>query len=298
MAEIKRISEILWEQMKINDESDKKTLKADLPSTRYPKKKKTRSNRDSLAFRESPGKAGSKRYNRYMNTQFLKTAGSLGNQFEAEMDFQIMEQNKNLFYQDQVANSKYWDQFLNITFDKEQELIGDERNKHQHVNAHNTQDINASFVKLQKNIRPLFKKPFLKDSVFIHQAETQIHNFINNTFEKTMEVSIQDPYKRLILHGLVQYYSLLSKSYTTSTGQRNTVIRKPKVMPPFPTQTIAQYLESESKRSQQLAQKQAAKRNILKKAQLLYSKKRRTLTSNGNGVVIATSTTITTEISL
>ncbi|KAF2076678.1 hypothetical protein CYY_002048 [Polysphondylium violaceum] len=295
MAEIKRISEILWEQMKINDESDKKTLKGDLPSTRFPKKKKIRSNRDSLAFRESPGKAGSKRYNRYMNTQFLKTAGSLGNQFEAEMDFQIMEHNKSLFYQDQTANSKYWDQFLNITFDKEEELIGQERNKHyrHHNNNHQNNHITASFSKLQRNIRPLFKKPFLQDSVFINEIESEILCFINNHNQKTIEYSIQDPYKRLILHGLVQYYSLFSKSHTTSNGQRNTVIRKPKVMPPFPSQTIAEYLVSESKRSKLLAQKQqqsSKKNNILKKTQLLYSKKRRSTINNTN------TTTATTQV--
>ncbi|KYQ91491.1 hypothetical protein DLAC_07248 [Tieghemostelium lacteum] len=251
-----RISELLWEKMSLNqhkiqkakEESDK-TLS---PGQKFIAKKKKYyyRSRDSQAFRESPGKPGTKRFNRYLNNLFLKNASSLNEQFEAEMDFCHYEMNNNLYYQD----NKNWDKlFKGITCERQSEILTQFKKRKPTDKADKQkqlQKINQSFAKLRKNLRPIFKKPWTTNSYFISTSETQIINFCQQSFLKSTEVYIPDPYQRLLLHGMVDYYSLLSKSYTNSSGQRCTVIYKPKVMPSLPEQTLTSYLIQEQQKAQ------------------------------------------------
>ncbi|KAN0024933.1 hypothetical protein ACTFIV_009342 [Dictyostelium citrinum] len=317
--EIKRITEILWEQMKINDETDKKN--STLTSSRGNSKKndnnysvarefanlhsvaasknKSKSNRDSLAFRDSPGKPGTKRFNRYLNTQFLKTAGSLGGgNGDIEMDYTFYEQRNTLFYQDQQNSKYYHDNCVNISCDQEQEILDSclTASKKSNSRKKNTNSIigssgvtthyedNELFSKLKKNLRPFFKKSFLLDSLFIQETEKEILSFIRGddclysggsrtTPSITMEFNQENPTKRLIIHGLASYYSLQSRSHTTNNGQRILVLRKQKSMPPLPEQTIVQYLIAESKK-QAVQVHQVQRKKVIKKSQSIYIKKR------------------------
>ncbi|KAK5578484.1 hypothetical protein RB653_008155 [Dictyostelium firmibasis] len=315
--EIKRITEILWEQMKINDEADKKN--STLASSRgnnknngndysvarefsnlhsvAANKKKSKSNRDSLAFRDSPGKPGTKRFNRYLNTQFLKTAGSLGSgNGDIEMDYNFYEQRNTLFYQDQQNSKYYLDNCVNISCDQEQEILdncstsskksnlrkknNDKNNNDNSNNSLSGNEDNELFSKLKKNLRPFFKKSFLMDSHFVQETEKEILSFIRgddcpygSTPINRKEFNQDNPSKRLIIHGLASYYSLHSKSHTTNNGQRILVLRKSRPMQPLPEQSIVQYLISESKkRSVQVHQVQRKK--VIKKSQTIYIKKR------------------------
>ncbi|EGC32832.1 hypothetical protein DICPUDRAFT_98760 [Dictyostelium purpureum] len=279
--------------MKINDESDKKT--STLTSSRVSKvqyndsfgfqfntnngvrsaatKKKSKSNRDSLAFRESPGKPGTKRFNRYLNTQFLKTAGSLGDNINAEMDYSFTESKNTLFYQDSQNSTFYFDNMVNITCDQEEELI--DSIQQQTKNAHNesTADGEQLFSKLRKSLRPFFKKSFLLDNLFIQETEQQILEFLENSSIKQMEYNQSNPSKRIIIHGLSSYYSLQSKSHSTKNGQRILVIRKPRNLPPLPEISITQYLAAESKKKP-IQIHQVQKKKVIKKSQSIYIKKK------------------------
>ncbi|KAN0029825.1 hypothetical protein ACTA71_007962 [Dictyostelium dimigraforme] len=311
--------------MKINDEADKKSSMltssrgnnkkndndysvarefANLHSVAT-SKKKSKSNRDSLAFRDSPGKPGTKRFNRYLNTQFLKTAGSLGGgSGDIEMDYTFYEQRNTLFYQDQQNSKYYQDNCVNISCDQEQEILNDcltpskksnsrkrndfgstnvtSTNGNNNDNSLNTNEDNELFSKLKKNLRPFFKKSFLLDSLFIQETEKEILSFIRgddcncktlSSNNNTKEFNQENPGKRLIIHGLASYYSLQSRSHTTNNGQRILVLRKPKSMPPLPQQTIVQYLISETKK-QAVQVHQVQRKKVIKKSQSIYIKKR------------------------
>ncbi|KAM9996265.1 hypothetical protein ACTFIY_002461 [Dictyostelium cf. discoideum] len=299
--------------MKINDEADKKN--STLTSSRgnnkkndndysvarefanlqsvAASKKKSKSNRDSLAFRDSPGKPGTKRFNRYLNTQFLKTAGSLGGggNGDIEMDYTFYEQRNTLFYQDQQNSKYYHDNCVNISCDQEQEILNSclspskksnsrKKNTTNATITANTNEDNELFSKLKKNLRPFFKKSFLLDSLFTQETEKEILSFIRgddcfyrNTPSNTMEFNQENPAKRLIIHGLASYYSLQSRSHTNNNGKRILVLRKQKSMPPLPEQTIVQYLISESKK-QAIQVHQVQRKKVIKKSQSIYIKKR------------------------
>eukprot|EP01132_Coremiostelium_polycephalum_P001970 gene1970-2421_t len=287
MAE-RRITELLWEKLTITDDLKSKskltssstttttTIIPSQPKTRLPIKKK-KSNRDSLAFRESPGKPGSRKYKRYMNTQFLKDGGSLKDKFQAEMDFTLIETKKTLlFYQDQPFK-KHWEPFHEITYDKQQEIISS-LSPEADIKPEKQHNINTRFAKLRKSLRPLFKQPFLHNSYFITTAEQKLIAFWHDIYAKQIEVFIPDSYQRLLLHGLVSYYSLFSKSFTSKDGQRITVISKPKVMPPFPDLSLTEYLLNENQKSNEERQRQKLRRQQLN--QKKFKTTRKTTSSN------------------
>ncbi|EFA82379.1 hypothetical protein PPL_04804 [Heterostelium album PN500] len=220
MAE-KKISEILWERLIITEQNIASNNGAPTSGvkSKYPKKKKFRSNRDSLAFRESPGKPGTKRYNRYMNTKFLKDGGILKDRFEAEMDHNIYERNEKLIYQDREMKYE-WEPYRDISYDVQVEMLKDclpsekDRKGKRFRENPKTLPINQSFTMLQKNIRDAFKKPFIQHSSFIATAEDQMIQFISNPYIQTTEVELESSHHRLLLHGIGSYYSVLTKRVT------------------------------------------------------------------------------------
>ncbi|GAM24421.1 hypothetical protein SAMD00019534_075960 [Acytostelium subglobosum LB1] len=278
MAE-KRISELLWERLTISEQQTYQSPANYQSGPKFTPKKKSKfaTNRDSLAFRESPGKPGTKRYNRYLNTKFLKDGGVLKDQFTAIMDHDLYEKNERLVYQDGEM-AYHWEPFRNISFDKQQEMIGhveeDKETNKSRKKYLKTEKINQSFSLLQKNIREAFKKPFIQNCDIVTEIENRMIEFVSNPFVKTTEVELESGHHRLLLHGVGSYYSVFTKSkerhtaitiiitkltnhtftlyqgYTcASTGRRMTIIRKPKVMPPLPELSIVEYITNQQRKN-------------------------------------------------
>ncbi|EGG15498.1 hypothetical protein DFA_10338 [Cavenderia fasciculata] len=240
MAE-QRISEILWNQLETSERPKQEKEIVNTPSKK--KKGSTRLCRDSQQSRESPGKPGSKRYNRFLNTQYLKEGGIFKD--HADYEYNLVDQNENLLFQDNIDN---WEPYVNITYDRQQESVEpfvkeeEDRRRQQRKNSR----INHSFSRLRKDLREAFKQPFVQNSYFITEAEQRLLAFINDPLLESIEVALDMPFQRLLVHGLGSYYSLFTSSYTNQdSGKRLTVIRKPKIIPPMPEMSITEYVAQE-----------------------------------------------------
>jgi hypothetical protein len=89
----------------------------------------------------------------------------------------------------------------------------------------NRESPSQRFSRIDKNV----KKSLSGDmgSKLIHQLEKELTVFMKDPKEDTLAILFQDPFCRLLGHGICRYYTLSSTSVNTKDG-RVTIIRKTK----------------------------------------------------------------------
>lgn len=189
--------------------------------------------RESLASRLRVGRPGSKRFQRFLNKEFLETA-----QEDLESrDWDIIDFSTTGSWFGQLCdehNRVVWEPFVDITEEEQDYLIcaaNDRQRKEASMEgaACNGTSPAARFERIErKPRRALWENPRCE---FLQQVESEVIAFLHRCGSPVVEPLVMpldgSPYHRLICHGVSQYYLLASYS-RTANGQRSLIICKPR----------------------------------------------------------------------
>ncbi|KAK8485759.1 hypothetical protein V6N11_037030 [Hibiscus sabdariffa] len=147
-----------------------------------------------------------------------------------------------------MTNVGEWDKFRNIDMDKEAKLIGALNNSSEKKKFHADAD-KAAFLSAWKRIdcrtRDALRRSFLSD--LIAGYEDCIRTFIKESGEgDVLALQVQDPFHRLLLHGVCEFYNLVSVTVTQSKDAESlkvTRIKKKKTgVVELPNITLSNFL--------------------------------------------------------
>ncbi|KAK9139647.1 hypothetical protein Scep_009328 [Stephania cephalantha] len=132
-----------------------------------------------------------------------------------------------------MTNLGEWDTFRSIDMDKEARIIealqSSSTKTKRHVHDEKIAALNA-WHRVDCRTRAALKRSFLSE--LIESFEDSIRSFLKGTGEEDMLVfQVQDPFHRMILHGVCEFYDLTSVTITRSMDDkpsRITKIRKKK----------------------------------------------------------------------
>ncbi|KAL9239224.1 hypothetical protein vseg_013564 [Gypsophila vaccaria] len=132
-----------------------------------------------------------------------------------------------------MTNVVEWDKFRNIDMDKEAHMLKSTRHSSQkrksHVDSDKMAVINA-WHRIDCRTREALRRSFLPD--LIEGYERCIRTFIQDENDTdVMVLQVQDPFHRLLLHGVCEFYNLVSVTETQSRGSemvKTTKIKKKK----------------------------------------------------------------------
>lgn len=149
-----------------------------------------------------------------------------------------------------MTNGGDWDKFRNIDMDKEAGIIdalkGSCPRKTSCSNAEKVAALNA-WHRVGCKTREAFRRSFLSE--LIEGYEERIRSFIVETDENAvLVIRVQDPFQRLLLHGVCEFYDLVSLTDSESDGivtSKMTKIKKKKKnmgCVDLPNITLSQFL--------------------------------------------------------
>lgn len=199
--------------------------------------------RDSQSRVNRIGKPGSKRYQRFVNKEYL-----MQQQWDLEMeDFQCVRFGLTPFSPlFEEHNKRIWEPFLDITEEEEQMMLKQLKERKllsleqkdefgDWVMVDNEEDFedlleprvdaSISILKIQKNIRKFIKKN--PDSSLLFNLDKEIFEYVEST-ETSLTYTFESSYQRMMCHGVCQYYSLCSRSEDQEDGSRKMIITRPK----------------------------------------------------------------------
>jgi hypothetical protein len=110
-----------------------------------------------------------------------------------------------------------WDAFRSIDMDAEARLMERMKRSSEKQRTHVDEDelvvLNA-WRRIDRQTREAIKKNFLPDLLEIY--EERVRTFIEDTSDKDVLVlNVQDPFQRLLLHGVCEFYSVTSTTMTS-----------------------------------------------------------------------------------
>ncbi|GMI73833.1 hypothetical protein like AT1G03250 [Hibiscus trionum] len=147
-----------------------------------------------------------------------------------------------------MTNVGEWDKFRNIDMDKEAKIIGTLNNSSAKKKFHADAD-KAAFLSAWKRIdcrtRDALRRSFLSD--LIAGYEDCIRTFIKESGEgDVLALQVQDPFQRMLLHGVCEFYNLVSATVTQSKNAESlkvTRIKKKKTgVIELPNITLSDFL--------------------------------------------------------
>lgn len=148
-----------------------------------------------------------------------------------------------------MTNSGDWDKVRNTDMDKEALILKSIRpsfQKHKfHVNSDKMAVMNA-WHRIHYRTREALRRSFLPE--LIEGYENRIRTFIGNGNDsEILLLQVQDPFHRLLLHGVCEFYDLISVTETQTRGSdvvKMTKIKKKKLGPlEIPNLTLTHFLK-------------------------------------------------------
>jgi len=172
------------------------------------------------------GRPGSKRYQRFLNKVYL-----LQHQHEVtDEDINVFLPSCSSFSflvstpynQKQKEGREKWEPFVNVTEEREREMIVDILPKSDY-DQNEIVSAERSWSLIDKRIRQILKSntqhPFLLD------LENEIIEFVASIQSDSIVYHFEEPFHRMICHGICSFYSIQSSSIDKNQ-QRTTIIRK------------------------------------------------------------------------
>ncbi|XP_023515083.1 R3H domain-containing protein 4-like [Cucurbita pepo subsp. pepo] len=148
-----------------------------------------------------------------------------------------------------MTNAEDWDKFRSIDMDKEAKLIGVLENssarKKGHIDADKMAFLNA-WRRIESRTREALRRSFLPG--LVESFEECIRSFISDSSNQdVLTLRVQDPFHRLLLHGVCEFYNLDSATVPESKGAGSTkmtrITRKKKAMVEIPNITLTHFLK-------------------------------------------------------
>jgi len=204
--------------------------------------------RDSQVNRDSTGRPGSKRFQRYLNRSFLLDQS---NDVEFD-DFSILMNTKTVFtdlHQNSETLSK-WEEFIEVTEEKqEQLLIGlsiDVSKFVQQKITHRREFIQnmspeASFNAIDKKLRRVLHN--YGNSQMLADLDSELVQYITTGEFGSLVFTFSESYQRMLCHGICQFYSLNSQSQDMASGKRIVIVSKTQETR-VPAITLTQHLQA------------------------------------------------------
>ncbi|XP_061987660.1 uncharacterized protein LOC133706199 isoform X2 [Populus nigra] len=146
-----------------------------------------------------------------------------------------------------MTNIGEWDKFRNIDMDKQANII-DRLNRRSvkregHVDADKMAVMNA-WHRIDCRTRDALRRSFLVE--LIESYEACIRVFIQDGGDEVLSLRVQDPFHRLLLHGVCEFYNLASVTETESKDAesfKTTKIKKKKMaVVELPNITLSNFL--------------------------------------------------------
>lgn len=148
-----------------------------------------------------------------------------------------------------MTNAGNWDKFRNIDMDKEagaiEALRGSSSKKKSPVDADKIAAL-AAWHRIDCRTREAFRRSFLPE--LVNGYEENIRTFVSEAAgEEALVLYVQDPFQRLLLHGVCEFYNLVSTTESETIGTKAlkmTKIKKKKAgTNELPTITLCQFLK-------------------------------------------------------
>ncbi|KAI3829624.1 hypothetical protein L1987_03751 [Smallanthus sonchifolius] len=148
-----------------------------------------------------------------------------------------------------MTNVGEWDKFRNIDMDKEagaiEALKGSSSKKKSHVDADKIDALTA-WHRVDCKTRDAFRRSFLPE--LVDGYEENIRAFVSEAGgEEVLVLRVQDPFHRLLLHGVCEFYNLVSTTESETEGTKvlkMTKIKKKKAgNNDLPTITLCRFLK-------------------------------------------------------
>lgn len=117
-----------------------------------------------------------------------------------------------------MTNAREWDKLRNIDMDKEANMIDNinasSRRRRAHMDADKVAVLSA-WRRVDCRTREALRRSFLFE--LIEGYEACVRSFIlERGAEEVLELQVQDPFHRLLLHGVCEFYNLASVTVTQS----------------------------------------------------------------------------------
>jgi len=194
----------------------------------------------SGAQRTRSGKPGSRRHQQWLNESFLSDTAQL-----EVTDFTVVPNVKSLFTElfEQEHKLKQWEQFVESTEEEQNEIlvsVSISVRNGEEFKQPSTLTSSQSFQKIDKRIRKVLQKHF--ESEFLCNLDQEIANWVKVEDYNTLRYSFEDSFKRLMCHGVCQFYSLKSISKPIMPNKKIVEIKKPNNFRP-PETTLLQHLK-------------------------------------------------------
>ncbi|KAJ6855014.1 R3H domain-containing protein 4 isoform X1 [Populus alba x Populus x berolinensis] len=146
-----------------------------------------------------------------------------------------------------MTNMGEWDKFRNIDMDKQANII-DRLNRRSvkregRVDADKMAVLNA-WHRIDCRTRDALRRSFLVE--LIESYEACIRVFIEDGGDEVLSLQVQDPFHRLLLHGVCEFYNLASVTETESKDAvsfKTTKIKKKMVVVELPNITLSNFLK-------------------------------------------------------
>jgi len=213
-----------------------------VPNNRQKKKKSFGSwaIRDSQAKRDFIGRPGSKRFQRHLNRSFLLDQSDVSHD-----DFNVYPRSRSIFGQLLSDSEKlsHWEAFIEISEDQQEALLVSlSADVSDYLEQEPIQDEHTSeiqFKNIDKKLRKLLKMHL--ESKILSDLDAQMYQYVNDGNFDSLIYSFNEPFHRMICHGICQFYALHSHSKDVSE-QRVVVVSKTKKTK-FPKETLSEHLK-------------------------------------------------------
>ncbi|KAF3436320.1 hypothetical protein FNV43_RR23412 [Rhamnella rubrinervis] len=148
-----------------------------------------------------------------------------------------------------MTNVEEWDKFRNIDMDREANIIdalkGSSAKRKGRVDTDKMEVLNA-WRRIDCRTREALRRSSLSE--LIEGYEDCIRTFIAETgYEDALVLRIQDPFHRLLLHGVCEFYDLVSVTATQSEGSKSwkmtRITKKKGGCAKIPNITLSNYLK-------------------------------------------------------
>jgi len=176
--------------------------------------------RDSQAARETPGRPGSRRFQRYLNRSFLLNQTA---ELHAD-DFVIASSTTSVFTEILSDGDKLsiWEQFLDMNEHEQNEIL---LSFSEEADAWIDLSPEQNFNMIDKKLRKVLQLQLCRD--FLAQLESELIQRISGEMS-SLAYTFTEPWHRMICHGICQYYSLHSQSTNVKGGKRVVIVSKTK----------------------------------------------------------------------
>ncbi|KAK7277659.1 hypothetical protein RJT34_22674 [Clitoria ternatea] len=128
-----------------------------------------------------------------------------------------------------MTNMEEWDRFRNIDMDKEVNLIHALENSLEKRKGHVVDADKMAVLNCWHRVDCRTREALRRSSLFdlIEGYEECVRGFITESIDgDVLELQIQDPFHRLLLHGVCEFYSLASDTVTDFNGMESSKITK------------------------------------------------------------------------